>query len=87
MEKQIDKIAKYLLLGYDEDFVRQYYPLLDAWPDKNECKRILRQISIYSSFKDVRFVGHDTIITHDFRHDRLNIYYDENNKITNIGQG
>lgn len=87
MEEQVDKIAKYLLIGYSEDFVRDFYPLLEAWPDKNECRRVLRQTHIYSRFKDIRFIGPDEMITMDYRADRLNISFDKENKITKIDVG
>ena len=87
MEEQVDKVAKYLLMGYSEDFARNFYPLLEAWPDQDECKRLLRETDLYSKFKVYRFIGPKTVITHDFRHDRLNICYDENNIIKKIDVG
>jgi hypothetical protein len=87
MEEQVDKIAKYLLMGYSEDFARNFYPLLEVWPDQDKCRQALQETDIYSKFKEIRFIGPDTIITHDLNHGRLNISYDENNMITKIDVG
>ena len=81
-----DKKAKYLLMGYSEDFINNFYPLLDVWPDEDKCCKALAETDLYKRF-NVRFIGPKTIITHDFKHDRLNINYDENNIITKIDVG
>jgi hypothetical protein len=89
MEEQVNKIAKYLLMGYSEDFIKKFYLFLDAWPDKDKCKQTLKDIPEYFQYRSIKFIKVDNEISFDyaFRHDRLNIYYDKNNVITMIKQG
>lgn len=79
----IDKKAKYLLLGYSEYLIENFYILLDVWPDRDKCRKALLETELYSEF-EIIFVGQNEGIENDYRKDRLIIYYDENDKITLI---
>ncbi len=75
--------AKLLLKGEKPELVELWPQILVAWPDR---KKVIQEAD-FAGIDTVRFIGKQDVITMDFVKDRLNIFFDESNKIYEITRG
>jgi len=75
----VDK-AKLLLKGEKPELVEKYYKILKVWPDKKQVQSVIQELG----YKIVRYSGPRQIIQMDFTPNRITIFYNDNNKITEI---
>ena len=80
-----DRKAKYLLLGYSQSFIRSCFPLLELGQIEKKCVQVLRNTNLFHDF-NIRFIGPEMVDRECDMH-ALNIYYDKDNKITDIDVG
>jgi len=67
----------------NKDIIEKWPEFIKVWPSKKECTKLAKS----RGYNEIRFIGPRNAITMDYHFDRLNIYYDSNNKITKIDKG
>lgn len=75
--------ARLLLKGERPELVEEWPRILEAWPNRN---KVIQEANL-AGYNTVRFIGKQDVITMDMITNRLNIFFDDNNKIYEISRG